>query len=306
MTQHSSARSIRRLGGAAVVTGALAVSMVGLSSGDAHAATAVKYDCKATVFGTVIPQGEWTAEVTVDVPAKVEPGEAIPAPAVTAKVTTSTAAADTLRSLSVKSLSGTSAAKYTVDGTARTADLTVPTTSVPATGPVVTNASGTGAAETAPSEPGTIEVKVGDFTADLKTDSGLGLPIECALKPGQNTTIATIQVGDAGPTESPTSSQSPTDSPTTDEPTDSPTTDEPTDSPTTDEPTDNPTTDEPTGEPTGSETTPAPTGTVSGPPVQTDMVGDEGGANTAVALGGLATLGGVIGAGVVARRRMKG
>ena len=291
MTQHSSVRSIRRLGGAAVVTGALAVSMVGLTSGDAHAATAVKYDCKATVFGQVLDQKVWTAEVTVDVPKQVDPGEAIPAPAVTAKVTTSDYAADTLRSLGVKSVSGTSAAKYTVDGTARTANLTVPSTAVPASGPIITNAKGSGAAETAPGEPGTIDVKVGDFTADLKTDGGLGLPIECALQPGQNTTIATIQVGDAGPTESPTSS----DTPTTDEPT--------TDEPTTDEPTsDNPTTDEPTG----SETTPAPTGTVSGPPVQTDMVGDEGGSNTAVALGGLATLGGVIGAGALARRRMKG
>ena len=37
MTQHSPARSIRRLGGAAVVTGALAVSMVGVMAPSAHA-----------------------------------------------------------------------------------------------------------------------------------------------------------------------------------------------------------------------------------------------------------------------------
>ena len=214
--RHAAPQNARKIvsgvGVAAIVLGAGAMA-VGISA-PAHAATkSLSYACSTQVGAA----GTWTAVASVDLPTQVDVGAAIPAPKVNATVTTSTSAADQLRSLNVKTVGGTSAAEYTVGSNARTADLTIPTTNIPSTGPVVTSASGTGTAETAPSAPTTLAVKVGDFTATLTTDSGFILHVTCTLNAGQDTTIGSIQVVDPATSTSTTTSTttSPTSTSTT-------------------------------------------------------------------------------------------
>lgn len=180
------------------VAGALAISLSSAPSADAATSAPLDYNCEATVFGSVIPQGIWTATVTSDQPASVEVGASIPAPNISAAVTTSDSAANTLRGLGETNVSGTSVAGYTLGGESRTANLTIPNTPVPAAGKLTTTASGSGQAETAPATPGTIDVKVGDFTANIQTYKGttpdLVLPVKCTLVAGQNTSLGTIAV----------------------------------------------------------------------------------------------------------------
>ena len=271
-----------------------------MTAGQATAATTapLQYRCEANVFGQVVQQGTWTAEVTVDLPSQVTVGATIPAPAISAKVTTSTDAANTLRFLGETEVDGTSVAKYTLAGQDRSANLTIGRTAVPTSGALTTTATGTGAAETAPTAPGSLEVAVGDFTARIQTYKNgtpdLLLPITCTLTAGQDAKVGTIDVVAAETTTTePTTSEPTTTEPTTSEPaTTDPTTSEPTTTePTTSEPTgttepttSEPTTTEPTGitEPTATTeptTTTEPTGPVTPSTVQTDGGAPDGGAN---------------------------
>lgn len=127
-----------------------------------------------------IPQTglKWTLTLTATTPTSVSPGDVIPAPTLTAVVTTDTASGDLLRQLSVTSVSGTSSAPYTVSGAVvspgdRTATLTVPDTKVPASGGVVSTATGIGAGETAGAAAGSIVVGVQPFTVSLTAHGGL-------------------------------------------------------------------------------------------------------------------------------------
>ncbi|TWE09945.1 DUF6801 domain-containing protein [Rudaeicoccus suwonensis] len=186
-------------------TGVVALLGAGMSAAvavapGADAATSAKlnYNCTATVLGTKMSQGVWTATVTATTPASVTVGAAIAAPKITASVTSSTVAANTLRELGITSLTGTSTANYTFGTGARTVALTIPKTAVPKTGTITTSASGTGKAEVAPKTVGSIVVKIGNFTASLQTYQGTTksalLPISCTLVAGQNTTLTTIKV----------------------------------------------------------------------------------------------------------------
>lgn len=114
-----------------------------MTAGQATAATTapLQYRCEANVFGQVVQQGTWTAEVTVDLPSQVTVGAAIPAPAISAKVTTSTDAANTLRFLGETEVDGTSVAKYTLAGQDRSANLTIGKTAVPTSGALTTTAT---------------------------------------------------------------------------------------------------------------------------------------------------------------------
>ena len=203
-SQHVKSRRLAGLAAAAAVVG---LGVAGPAAPAAHASSSpsvsagtvsLQYSCKLTDLGTVF-NDPWTAEVSADLPAEVAAGSSVPGPAVTAKVTTGADAADQLRALNVKTVEGTSVAGYSVSGAvadpgARTADLTVPQVAVPETGVITTTASGTGAAETAASTPGTVTVSVGDFTADLTTDSGFVAHVGCTLNEGQDATLGTINV----------------------------------------------------------------------------------------------------------------
>ncbi|WP_052593544.1 DUF6801 domain-containing protein [Luteipulveratus mongoliensis] len=198
--QHQAPRNRRRLMSVGAVGVLTAIGIVGPTAAPAEAATSasLQYSCKLTDLGTVFTD-PWTAVVSADLPAEVPAGSGVPAPAVTATVTTGADASDQLRALNVKTLEGTSAATYSLAGAvenpgARTASLTVPQIAVPETGNIVTDASGTGVAETASATPGTVTVTVGDFTADLTTDSGFVAHVGCTLNEGQDATLGTITV----------------------------------------------------------------------------------------------------------------
>lgn len=161
-----------------------AAAFSSVPTASASTTPALKYNCSAKVFGTTQSQGVWTATVSAALPAKVAKNATIPVVKITAKVNTSTSAADTLRSLSVKNVKGSSNASYTTSGAvvspgSRTASLTVPTTSIPKTGALTTTATGTAKAEKAGKTAGSVVVKVGNFTADLTTDSGFKIPTTC-------------------------------------------------------------------------------------------------------------------------------
>jgi hypothetical protein len=191
----------RSLGTLCAITsaGLITATMAMAPAAEAATTPALKYNCSATVFGTTMAQGVWTAKVTSALPTKAKRNAIIKAAKITAKVTTSKTAADTLRSLKVKTVKGTSTAAYTATGAIvspgkRTAALTVPTTTVPKSGTLTTTATGTGKAEKAGSKAGKITVTVGSFTAKLTTDSGFVLPVSCTLVKGQKPTLATIAV----------------------------------------------------------------------------------------------------------------
>lgn len=295
----------RRVG---ALSGITALAFAGFALATAPTADAAEvtldYNCTANVFGQQLDQGVWNVTIEADIPETVEPGAQIPAPNITATVVTSPEAANTLRGLKQETVEGTSAATYTVDGADRTANLTIPVTDVPDSGPITTVASGSGQAETAPDTPGTVEVTVGDFTADLTAKNANGdpfeIPLTCTVAEGQDTTLATIQVGETGP--EPTGTESPTPTPTD---TESP-------SPTGTE-TPSPTgtgTESPSPTGTGTES-PSPTGTEeptdpgqpTGPPVETGVTGD--GDNATAAGVALLTISGAAAAVAVSRRRMR-
>ncbi|TWE09944.1 DUF6801 domain-containing protein [Rudaeicoccus suwonensis] len=279
MTTSIKRRALGSAGAAALVAAGLSTAIAAAPSASAATSPALNYNCTVTIFGAAVPQGVWTATVTADVPTSVAPGAAIPAPSISAKVVTNAGSGDTLRFLNISSLSGTSTANYTFGGKEQTAQLTIPTTKVPASGVVTTVASGKGEAATAPTTAGPVVVKVGDFTADLTYTTGAAtgqMKLACNLVPGQNTTLATIYVGSS----SPTSSASPSSS---------------------------------SSAPTGSSSSPAPAKssataptTTTGPAVVTDGGASGGDSNALVAAGAAAV---AIGAGAGAfglRRRMRG
>ena len=314
-------RTLSATGALAVAAGTLVLTAGAMSSSASAATISLDYTCNASVFGTTLPQGTWSAKVTVGLPSQVAVGAAIPAPSVTAAVTTSTASGDTMRQLSVVTVDGTSDADYSVAGKDHTAALTIPSTDVPKTGAITTTASGKGEAMTAPSEPTTLPVDIGDFTGELNayqaggTSPAVTLKLDCTLVSGQNTRIGTIKVVDdasSSPSDSSTTS-SPSDSSTTSSPSDSSTTSSPSDSSTTSSPSDSSTTSTP-----GASTSTSPSGTApgatptasatTGPPIITDG-GSAGGGQSGTAIaagGGLAIAGlGLLTAGLRRRTRAR-
>lgn len=288
----TSRRTLAGLGTVGIVAGTIAFT-AGVGASDASAATiSLKYDCTASAFGASLPQGEWTAAVTVDLPQSVNVGDKIPAPAVTAKVTTSTTAGDTMRSLQVTKINGTSDAAYTFGSQQATSKLTIGDTPIPTSGAITTTASGSGEAATAPSTPQDVKVNIGDFTGTLNAytaSSGdspaLTLGLTCTLVKGQNTQIGVVHVVDPNaPTSEPTS---PTSTPTdTGTPTSTPT-DTGTSTATS------------TGTATGTDT-----GTTTGPPIITDGGSTDGGVNGGVVGGAAVAAMGVGALGVGLRRRL--
>ena len=323
--RHAAPVAARRgLAGAGALSLALAGGAFALASsqGASAATKTVNYSCSVTDLGITFQQ-PWTVSMTTDLPASVEPGATVPAPSITANVTTGDDATAQMRSLNIKTVEGTSEANYSVGDTDGTAKLTVANTPVPASGNLTTVAKGSGQSFTAPTTAGALAIKAGSFTATLTTDSGFVLHIGCKAAAGADTTIGTIQVGNAPTTEPTTPTTDPTTpttdpttpttdpttpttdptTPTTDPttPTTDPTT--PTTDPTT--PTSEPTT--PTSEPTDSSTTsPMPSSSPSttlGPKVETDyadMSQPTNLAGFAFAAAGIAALGGAV---VVGRRR---
>lgn len=254
----------------AALTAIGALALVGVAgSPAAHAAPkTLTYDCTALSGST--DAGKWTVVVDATLPESVKVGSTMPAPAITAKVTTSEDAAGLLRLLTAESISGTGKVAYSIDTLKQSGSLTVPSTDIPASGPISVTASGKGQAAKAPGAPTTSTVKAGDFTADLtikkKDGTSQAIDVKCTLPSGTDATLGTIKVvaDDAEPTTTSSSSSATSTTSTSAAPTSS---------------------DEPTG-----------------PPVETGLTSDGANGQT-IALGALA-LGGVVAAGLATRRRL--
>ncbi|MBB2892956.1 DUF6801 domain-containing protein [Flexivirga oryzae] len=277
-TRSGTARGSRMLaaGGALGIATGLTIAGVALS-GPAHAAPSAQlaYSCAVPAIGLTFSD-PWTVTVDTDYPTTVAAGAAISTSHFDASITAGDDAAEQFRALGFASWSGSVKFSYAVSGDVasagdRSATLTVPQTTLPATGPVVTDATGTAADEEAGDTAGTATVTAADLTASVTTDSGVPVDIECSLAAGQDATVASVQVTAASSTSTP------------------------------------PTSTPPTSTSSSTSTPPATTSTTSvttGPPIITDGA-DSGGSNDVVFAGlGVAILGGgLLTAG--ARRRMR-
>ncbi|MDT0200582.1 DUF6801 domain-containing protein [Nocardioides sp. AE5] len=157
----------------------------------------LSYDCN-TALGPQV----FTAVVDTDAPETMEVGEGAPVN-VTSTVTVPAAMAETLYAIGARSISGTAVVTSTVGGEEVTANLTVPSTPVAATGALDTVASGAGA-PLAPTEAGDLTIEAGNFTTTISVFNEAGeeivldglLPAEvsCALQADQDAVVDTVAV----------------------------------------------------------------------------------------------------------------
>ncbi|WP_446666152.1 DUF6801 domain-containing protein [Flexivirga sp. B27] len=280
-------RALTACGALGLATG-LTLCGVAFTSSPAHAATTTElsYSCSAPAIGLTFTD-PWTVDVETDYPTSVAAGAALHTTYLNADVTLGDDAAIQFRALGVGSWSGSAKLSYAVSGAVttpgdRSAELTVDTTTMPATGPVTTTATGTAADETAAAEPGTATVAAGDLTADLTTDAGVPIQIECSLPDNADATIASVQVTAASETSSGTPTATATSTPTATS------------------------TSTPTATSTSTSTaTSTATTTRTGPPVVTDGGSSDGDSTTALVGAGVAAAGVAL-LGVGSARRMRG
>lgn len=149
--------------------------------------TCVQTDKAGTPTGTKL--GSWFVQVLVSTCTAVHAGSTLKSPpSITANVKTTSGAASVLRGLAgdnPKITSGSSAAGYTLtgnvvnSGATRTGNLTVAAQDVPASGPITTEATGSGVLETSTTA-GSITIAVGSFSVILNysgNDPDSGDPI---------------------------------------------------------------------------------------------------------------------------------
>ena len=214
----------RRVGGSRTLAtcGALGLAagltMAGVAlAAPAHATTSapLSYTCSLPDANGYTFSDPWTVTVDTAYPTTVAAGSAISTAHFNASITVGADAAAQLRALKVGSWSGSVKFSYAVGGDVATAGnrsttLTVPETTLPASGPIVTTATGSAGDEQAGDGAGTATVVAGDFTAAVKSDAGVPVNVDCSLRPGQDATLASVQVTAPSATSSPTSSTSST------------------------------------------------------------------------------------------------
>ncbi len=196
-------RGARRVPVAAALLGVLFASAAATPATAAPVSLTLNYTCN---FPLLDPQ-PLKLQITSDIPSSVPVGTSTPPFVISAKADVSAEAAYGLKALETATIAGTAVAgaSITLPGDVRL-PLQVPTTltktTVPATGGFQTTATG----ETPSLQfntPGTASIKVeGDLV--LKLDARLAdgaktgledFETECFQDPGQNTTLATIVVG---------------------------------------------------------------------------------------------------------------
>ncbi|WP_109507558.1 Ig-like domain-containing protein [Nocardioides speluncae] len=185
---------------AAVAVAALAGAglTVGLTTAPAGAASGtITYTCTTAL-------GASDMAVTLDstLPAQMAPGATANydlAAGVTVPEGLVNAARDVLQAATVE---GSVAATGDINGAPVTGNLAIPVTNLPASGSLPLAANGTGG-QVAPTAPGSLVLKAGNFTADLifkKADGSQAYFIDdmpCVVKaatPAQNTTVDTVKV----------------------------------------------------------------------------------------------------------------
>ncbi|MDE9367156.1 hypothetical protein PZ938_16175 [Luteipulveratus sp. YIM 133132] len=289
----------RRLGRTAGALGgvglALAATCAFAPSAGAAELTGLKYHCSLTDEDGGLGKDfkdDWSLTISAELPATVRPKHEVDPLDFTAKITLGADALQYLRDHKITMLdAGGSVHFYTVgsDDLIAFTEFDVPTP-VSTKGTVTFKGEGEGLPFT-PKKTGTLDVTVGEMLVAVGREDAQEADLFVACEPvkGQNLTLGTIAVTKGGGQPSPTTQPSSTTEP-------SPST-EPSESA--------------TAVPTGTASsgsgsaTDEPSSTVSGPVVQADLVGDDSGSNTGVALAGLAVLGGFAGAGVLARRNLR-
>lgn len=170
----------------------------GLTAGSAGAASGtITYTCTTPLGASDIP-------VTMDstLPATLAPGGTADYD-LTAGVEVAASLVDAARDLlGAATVEGSVAATGDINGAPVSGTLAIPVTALPASGPLPLSAAGTGG-QVAPTAPGTLTLKAGNFTADLlfkKADGSTAYDLQdmaCVVKvatPAQNTTVDTVKV----------------------------------------------------------------------------------------------------------------
>lgn len=199
----------RRMATVAGLGGALALS-VGLAAPAAHAATApgtgpVPITCKLTT-NFVTKTYHWTADISTNAPGSVAKNTFIAPPTVKAKITTDVAFANDVRSLGLilhptsflaglgNTLPYKTAGSALLPGLRVAPVLAIPSTSIPASGPIVVNATGLASAETSTSTPGNISLTASDPLGVTWTTNTLVLIAGTCTFDTPNPAFATIAV----------------------------------------------------------------------------------------------------------------
>lgn len=169
----------------------------GLTAGPAAAASGtITYTCTTPLGASDVP-------VTMDstLPASMAPGATADYD-LTASVEVAASLVDAARDfLGAATVEGSVAATGDVNGAPVSATLAIPVTALPASGALPLAAAGTGG-QVAPTAPGALTLKSGNFTADLlfkKADGSTAYDLQdmaCVVKPDpvQNTTVDTVKV----------------------------------------------------------------------------------------------------------------
>ncbi|WP_162598566.1 DUF6801 domain-containing protein [Nocardioides gilvus] len=149
----------------------------------------------AAAIPGVVDLGVWTVTLTSEVPVNLPVGTVVPAPELTAVITVPNSARNTIAFFGVTEVSGTASAPYTVQGQPAPlpATVTIPLTTVPASGDMVITTTGPGTSFTADAA-GTFTISLEDIVADLSLGSLGEQTANLTRQPGTNYTIATFTV----------------------------------------------------------------------------------------------------------------
>ncbi|MQY04780.1 DUF6801 domain-containing protein [Actinomadura macrotermitis] len=164
----------------------------------------LRYQCQFPLLGPQLV----TVSMKSDVPKQAEVGSFLPPIVVDAVAQVGAKSAQGLREVGTVTLEGTAGAKATVAAPQGDVEVKVPTTlektELPASGGFAVNAHGKSPAIKF-SKPGTAKINVGDLLLTLTprlsdgTLSGLDtFESECTVEPGQDPTLATVQIGGGG------------------------------------------------------------------------------------------------------------
>ncbi|KNX38325.1 hypothetical protein [Luteipulveratus halotolerans] len=198
----------RRLAALGAVGGAVALSM-GLATPTAHAASTapgtgpVPITCTLTT-NFVTKTYHWTADISTNARATVPVSSLIAAPTVKATITTDTAYADDVRKQLLKpssflagvgnTLPYATSGPVLLPGVRLAPLMAIPSTPIPASGPITTTATGLGSLETTTSTPGVVRLAASKLTVSWTTNTLVLTAGSCTFDT-PNPAFATITVG---------------------------------------------------------------------------------------------------------------
>ncbi len=199
--------SIARVVSGSAATALALGGLVAVGGSPAVAATSVTYACVVTVTGLPSQPVEVPVALSANLPTSLAPGQTV-TPTLTANVVLPDEARKPLYDVGFRAGSGSVSATASVNGTARSATLGIPSTSIPAsTGTFAPRATGSLGSVTAGVAGSQVTIDVTSFTAKLTlTPTVMGFnaaTLSCSLPAGQSGRIATASVAGAPATPAP-------------------------------------------------------------------------------------------------------